>query len=358
MITINNLTKSFDGLTVLKDITTTIEKGDVIAIIGGSGTGKSTLLRCMCLLEKPEGGEILIDNCNVLEKTTEANNKRSKMGMVFQSFNLFPHLMVVENVMLAPMEVHHKTKQDAYDNAMELLDRVGLASKALAYPHELSGGQKQRVAIARALAMNPEIILFDEPTSALDPTMVNEVLSVIKNLAEAGITMMIVTHEMRFAKEVSTRVFYLDEGVIYEDGTPEQIFTNPKREKTHAFINRISSLAIHTNKQEFDLYNTIARVEEFAIRQVLSVKTRKALQVYIEELIAHIIFSVSNDVDMTISIMDKTKEISIKAKLPHCDTNPLEIENEDNEISRRILKKRATSVEFVNNELIIVLPQT
>jgi len=231
MISVKNLSKHFGDLVVLKDVNLEIKKGEVISIIGPSGTGKSTLLRCLNLLETPTSGEIIVDGVNLLDKKTDVFKLRQKMGMVFQSFNLFSHLMVIENIMLGPVDLLKTSRQDAFDEGMKLLAMVGLAEKAYAYSDELSGGQKQRVAIARTLAMKPEIVLFDEPTSALDPTMISEVLAVIRKLAADGMTMMIVTHEMKFARDVSTRVLYMDEGIIFEEGTPQQIFDDPQKDK-------------------------------------------------------------------------------------------------------------------------------
>ena len=238
MIRISGLRKSFGDVTVLKDVTCEISRGDVISIVGPSGTGKSTFLRCLNRLENPDGGSIVIDGVDVTAPKADLSAVRRKMGMVFQNFNLFGNLDVIGNVMAAQVDILKTPVAAAREKAMTLLARVGLADKADALPDELSGGQKQRVAIARALAMDPEILLFDEPTSALDPTMVGEVLSVIKDLAKTGMTMLIVTHEMRFARDVSTRVFYMDEGVIYEEGSPDEIFSAPKREKTREFLCR------------------------------------------------------------------------------------------------------------------------
>ena len=224
MIKVSNLKKSYGITPVLTDVNAEISKGEVISVIGPSGTGKSTFLRCLNLLEKPDSGEILFDGENLLSDTTDISRIRQKVGMVFQSFNLFDHLNVMHNLTIAPVKLLGMSKTEASAKAVETLKKVGLAEKANNYPDELSGGQKQRVAIARCLMMNPEVILFDEPTSALDPTMVSEVLSVIRNLAKTGITMIIVTHEMDFARDVSDRVFYMDKGVIFESGSPEQIF--------------------------------------------------------------------------------------------------------------------------------------
>ena len=239
MISVRHLCKSFNGVAVLKDVNAEIEKGEVISIIGPSGTGKSTFLRCLNRLETPDGGSIVVDGVDVTAPKADLAAVRRRMGMVFQSFNLFGNLTILGNVMAAQCDILGTSKADAQKKAMELLERVGLANKANALPDELSGGQKQRVAIARGLAMDPEILLFDEPTSALDPTMVGEVLAVIKDLAKTGMTMLIVTHEMGFARDVSTRVFYMDQGIVYEDGTPAQVFNAPEKPKTIEFVGRV-----------------------------------------------------------------------------------------------------------------------
>ena len=242
MIEFKHLRKEYPNITPLKDVNAIVNDGEVVSVIGPSGTGKSTLLRCLIQLEKPTSGEILVDGVNVLENTKEAKEKRSKMGMVFQSFNLFNHYTVIENLMLPQIEILKKSKQEAYDKSLELLKKVHLEDKVNNYPDQLSGGQKQRIAIARSLALNPEIILFDEPTSALDPTMVGEVLAVIKDIAKnEHKTMFIVTHEMNFAREVSTKVFYMDEGLVYEEGSPKEIFNNPKKPNTKKFMESIKN---------------------------------------------------------------------------------------------------------------------
>ncbi|MGG2113868.1 amino acid ABC transporter ATP-binding protein [Lysinibacillus pakistanensis] len=239
MIKVNNLSKSFGDLQVLKGISTEIVAKEVVCIIGSSGSGKSTFLRCLNLLEEPSGGEIIIEGENILDKTVDINKLRQKMGMVFQQFNLFPQKTVIENITLAPIRLKKKTKEEAEKQAMELLKKVGLVEKATAYPTNLSGGQQQRVAIARALAMEPHVMLFDEPTSALDPEMVGEVLRVMKQLAQEGMTMVIVTHEMGFAREVADRVIYIDGGHIVEEGDPRDIFTNPSHERTKSFLSKV-----------------------------------------------------------------------------------------------------------------------
>ena len=239
MITIKNLKKTFGELDVLCGIDEHIEKGEVVVVIGPSGSGKSTFLRCLNLLETPTEGEIFIDNEKINDLKVDVNKIRQKMGMVFQHFNLFPHLTILKNITLAPTLVKKKSKQEAKEKAMELLGKVGLADKADAYPSQLSGGQKQRVAIARALAMEPEIMLFDEPTSALDPEMVGEVLDVMKSLAKSGMTMVVVTHEMGFAREVGTRVLFMDQGVVMESGKPAEVFENPQNERTQKFLRSV-----------------------------------------------------------------------------------------------------------------------
>lgn len=239
MIQVTNLHKKFDNLEVLKGIDEHIEKGEVVVVIGPSGSGKSTFLRCLNLLEDVTEGHIVVDGEEITGQKVNVNEIRQKMGMVFQHFNLFPHLTIMGNITLAPVLLKKMTKEEAEKKGRELLKRVGLEDKADAYPNQLSGGQKQRVAIARALAMNPEIILFDEPTSALDPEMVGEVLEVMKDLAKTGMTMVIVTHEMGFAREVASRVIFMDQGVVMESGTPEQIFGNPQNERTKLFLSKI-----------------------------------------------------------------------------------------------------------------------
>lgn len=239
MININNLHKKFDDLHVLKGIDTVIEKGEVVVVIGPSGSGKSTFLRCLNLLEVPTEGTIIFEDVDITSKQNNINEQRQKMGMVFQQFNLFPHMTVLENITLAPIKVKNIDKESAEQNARVLLRRVGLEDKAEAYPNQLSGGQKQRIAIVRALAMEPDVMLFDEPTSALDPEMVGEVLDVMKQLANEGMTMVVVTHEMGFAKEVGTRVIFMDEGLIAEEGSPEQIFENPKNKRMQEFLSKV-----------------------------------------------------------------------------------------------------------------------
>lgn len=264
MIRIEHLSKVFDNkLQVLKDVNAVIEDGEVISIIGPSGTGKSTFLRCLNKLESPTSGHIWIDGEDITDPRTDIRAIRQKVGMVFQGFNLFDHLSVLDNLMIGPVKLLGMSRDDAEAQGRRLLAQVGLSSKAESFPKELSGGQKQRVAIARCLSMQPKVILFDEPTSALDPTMVSEVLSVIRDVAKQGITMLIVTHEMKFARDVSTRVFYMDKGIIYEDGTPQQIFDNPQNTYTKVFINRIRAYDFDIEDGNYDAFAMIGGLRNF-----------------------------------------------------------------------------------------------
>lgn len=239
LIKVEALEKAFDKVDVLKGMNIDIKKGEVVVVIGPSGCGKSTFLRTLNLLEEPTGGHIFFEGTDITAKSTNINLHRQKIGMVFQQFNLFPHMTILNNMTLAPMKLLKLSKEDAEKRAMELLERVGLADRAGAYPAQLSGGQKQRVAIVRALCMQPDVMLFDEPTSALDPEMVGEVLEVMKDLANEGMTMVVVTHEMGFAREVADRVIFIDEGIITEEGTPEEIFKNPKSDRLKDFLSKV-----------------------------------------------------------------------------------------------------------------------
>lgn len=283
MITISHLSKTFqnpDGSTlqVLKDVNCEIRPGEVISIIGPSGTGKSTLLRALNLLDPPTGGSIIFDGEDILRKGYPVHMMRRKMGMVFQNFNLFEHMTVLENVIYAPCKIRQTGLDEAREEGLRLLRKVGMAEKADVYPSSLSGGQKQRVAIARCLAMKPEVILFDEPTSALDPTMVGEVLSVIRFLAKEGMTMLIVTHEMKFARDVSTRIFYMQDGIIFEDGTPKQIFESPKHSATKAFVQRIRKEVFDVDSTDFDFLDMETRIRRFCIKYNIAEKCDTALR--------------------------------------------------------------------------------
>ena len=289
MIRIEHLKKQYPNVTPLKDVNTVINDGDVISIIGPSGTGKSTLLRCINLLERPTSGKIWVDDVEITNPKCDINKVRQKMGMVFQSFNLFGHKTVIENIMLAPMDLLKTPKQEAYDTGMRLLRTVGLAEKALNYPDELSGGQKQRIAIARTLAMDPDVILFDEPTSALDPTMVGEVQAVIRDLSKTGKTLMIVTHEMAFARAICNRVFFMDEGGIYEDGSPEQIFDHPLRENTRRFVRRLKVLELNIASRDYDFLGMAGEIEQYCNRNQISPRLANRIQLAFEELVQQLV---------------------------------------------------------------------
>ena len=239
LIQVKHLEKSFGSLKVLKDVTVDIYRGDVVCVIGASGSGKSTFLRCLNRLDEPTGGQIFFEGVDITDKKADINKHRQKMGMVFQQFNLFPHMTIMENLTLAPVKLQGKKKEEIEPEAMKLLERVGLADRANAYPSQLSGGQKQRIAIVRALCMKPDVMLFDEPTSALDPEMVGEVLGVMKDLADEKMTMVVVTHEMGFAREVATRVMFMDGGRFVEENAPEEFFTNPKNERLKTFLSKV-----------------------------------------------------------------------------------------------------------------------
>ncbi|MDO4533912.1 MAG: amino acid ABC transporter ATP-binding protein [Coriobacteriia bacterium] len=284
LLEVRHLRKEYPGIVPLKDMNATVEKGEVISIIGPSGTGKSTFLRCLNMLEKPTSGQIIVDGVDMCDPATDLPAMRRKMGMVFQNYALFGHKLVVENLMMAPMDLLGLSRQEAYDRAIELLDMVGLKDKALNWPHELSGGQRQRVAIARGLAMQPEILLFDEPTSALDPQMVSEVLNVMTQLARRGLTMLVVTHEMRFARDASTRVFYMDHGELWESGTPEQIFEHPQRKETHDFVFRVKSWEWDLGPGYVDIPAMIASLDDYCARQFIGGKAAHYCHMILEEV--------------------------------------------------------------------------
>lgn len=306
MINITNLKKSFGSLEVIKNITTTIEAGEIVSIIGPSGTGKSTFLRCLNMLETPDSGTIEFGGVVLTEKNADVNAVRKKMGMVFQSFNLFEHMNVLKNLTVGQEKLLKISRSEAESYARELLETVGLAEKAESYPDELSGGQKQRVAIARCLSMRPEIILFDEPTSALDPTMVGEVISVMKKLANDGMSMVIVTHDMKLARDVSTRVIYMDEGGIYEQGTPEEIFITPKKAKTKIFVQRIKSFNYLISSESFDFVAIVNGVSNFCAENRLSVADSNKLILITEELVTSL--PITQPVHLSVSLPEEEGE--------------------------------------------------
>ena len=345
MIEIKKLRKEYDIVTPLKDVSVTINDGDVISVIGPSGTGKSTLLRCINLLETPTSGQIFLGDEEITAKGYDVKKARRRMGMVFQSFNLFGHLTVIENLMIAPMDLLDKSKQEAYDKGMELLRRVGVADKALSYPDELSGGQKQRVAIARTLCMDPEVILLDEPTSALDPTMVSEVQAVIRELAKSGKTMMIVTHEMSFARAISNRVFFMDEGGIYEEGTPEEIFDAPKKELTRRFIRRLKVYEARIESRDHDFIRMDAELDTFFMNNDVAPAMKYRIRLAIEELVRQILLPHYEDPEICVTV-----EYSVQEEKCHISVfyagEAFDIKNTENVLSLSMLENTAEELSY------------
>ncbi len=345
MIELKNLEKRYENATPLKDVNVVINDGDVISVIGPSGTGKSTLLRCINMLERPTGGQILLDGEDITAPGYDLTAARRRMGMVFQSFNLFGHLTVIENLMIAQIDILKKSKQEAYDTGIELLKRVGLAGRENQYPDELSGGQRQRVAIARTLAMDPDVILLDEPTSALDPTMVGEVQAVIRDLARTGKTMMIVTHEMNFARAICNRVFYMDEGGIYEDGTPEQIFDHPEKELTRRFIHRLKVLEFSIEAGRFDFPRATAEIDSFCFQNDVSSRVKKRIHLVVEELLQQILLPELKEPDIRVSIEYSKEENRVEIKVLYSGEryDPADTENQ---LSYKLLKGAAEELVY------------
>lgn len=339
MITIEHLSKSFNGIPVLKDISETIVPGEVVSVLGPSGTGKSTLLRCLNLLERPDGGRILIDGEDLLAPNADVPRIRRKMGMVFQSFNLFPHLSALENVTVGPIKILKESRHVAVERGRELLHRVGLAEKESHLPAELSGGQQQRVAIARCLSMNPKIILFDEPTSALDPTMISEVLAVIRRLAKDGMTMMIVTHELTFARDVSSRVFYMDDGLIYESGPPEVVMDAPRKDKTRAFINRLRNFVYAINSPDYDFYAMNGEITMFCEKHLFGKKMTQHTLLAVEETLG-LYFSRPEHaaLTLTLSYAEKTGALTLWFDDPNPPCNFLEVAVTEDQIAATLLR--------------------
>lgn len=343
MIRLEHLRKEYELACPLQDVNVTINKGDVICIIGPSGTGKSTFLRMINLLEKPTSGKIFFNDEEITAKNYKPENARKKMAMVFQSFNLFNHLSVIENLVVPQVDLLKRSKDEAYKIAMEKLEKVGLQRQYLKYPSTLSGGQKQRVAIARALVMEPEIILFDEPTSALDPMMVGEVQSIVKDLAKQGQTMMIVTHDMKLAEDVSNRIFYMDQGGIYEDDTPKVIFHHPKHTRTKAFIENLNvlKLSIHDDFNNEILYK---QLENYIINTKLPEDKARALRTIYDELIVELLVNEHKckDIRLLSTYNSKTKKLNIKCVYGKEADNVLKKDS----LSKRLIKGITSSIEY------------
>ncbi len=346
LLRIEHLKKEYPGATPLRDVNLVVNKGDIIAIIGPSGTGKSTLLRQINQMERATSGTIFFREEEITAPGCRIDHLRQKIGMIFQSFNLFSHLTVIENIMAAPTALKGVSRQEAYEEAKTLLTKVGLAQKALSYPDELSGGQQQRIAIVRALAMNPEILLFDEPTSALDPTMVGEVEAVMRKVAETGVTMLIVTHDMEFARKISNRVLYMDEGGVYEDGSPEQIFEHPRRERTRQFIHKLKVLTLTVESRTFDFIGCHTDIETFCRKNDLPRSIINALMMLFEELVTqlllprlpeppHIVWSVEYD--------PKGEKAELSVLYNGESVNIME---DDNELSLKIVRGVAENIRY------------
>ncbi len=337
MIKVQHLKKQYPNVTPLNDVSVEIHDGDVISIIGPSGTGKSTLMRCLSLLEKPTSGKICIDDVEITNPKSNIDQIRRKMGMVFQSFNLFGHLSVIENIMLAPVDLLRLSRQEAYEKGVELLRMVGLAEKADNYPDELSGGQKQRIAIARTLAMDPEIIFFDEPTSALDPTMVGEVQSVISDLSKTGKTMMIVTHEMHFARSICNRVFYMDHQGIYEDGSPEQVFDNPLHDRTRQFVRRLKVLELTVTSRDYDFRAMVGEIDRYCRKNQVNSRLTYLIQLAFEEITQEVLMKLLENPRIQV-IVEYSEAEESASMMFRFNGSELDISGISNELPVTVLK--------------------
>ncbi len=338
-IEIKHLKKSFDDNTVLKNFSLTIEQGEVVSLIGPSGTGKSTLIRCINKMIVPDGGDIVIDSESILSKEYNIYELRRRIGMVFQSYNLFSHLTVIENIVIPQVDILKRSKSESYKIAMDLLKRVGLLEKYLAYPDDLSGGQKQRVAIARALALNPDVIMLDEPTSALDPTTVGEVESVILKLAKSGKTIILITHQLELAKKISSRVIFMSNGMVLEEGTPEEIFDNPKQELTKRFVRSLKCLDLNISTKTYDFIESINKIKVFCNNSNIPSQVTYNLMLAFEEIVHnHLIDELDTDLKILYSLTfdDKTNEISLDIFYNGKEFNPFALNDESMNLIKKI----------------------
>ena len=346
IIRVENMEKRFGDSVILHNVDAEIERGEIISIIGPSGTGKSTFLRAINFLDPPTDGAVYFDDVKIDKKNV--NNIRKKMGMVFQNFGLFSHLSVMDNLCVGPMKLLGKTREAAAAKADELLKVVGLTERAHYFPNQLSGGQKQRVAIARCLAMEPEVILFDEPTSALDPTMVGEVMAVIRSLSKTGLTIVIVTHEMTFAREVSTRVFYMDEGGIYEDGAPDVIFEAPLKPRTQAFIYKIRSFTYDIASKHFDNVAMLSGIDNFCFSHAIEAKTAKKLRLIAEELVINIVVPKFGACSVSVSFSEQLERYAVDVVYPGPNEDALDTAEDD--LAAMMIRGTASSLEHAFEE--------
>lgn len=363
MIELIHLRKEYRHSTPLKDVNALIHDGDIIAVIGPSGIGKSTLLRCINMLEKPTAGHILVNGEDITAPSCKLGKIRQKMGMVFQSFNLFKNMTVIENVMAAQVDLLGKTKQEAYDESMRLLGMVGLSETAFQYPDEITGGQKQRAAIIRTLAMNPDTILLDEPTNALDPAMAGEVQAVIKVLADLGKTMLIVTHEMSFARAICNRVFYIDEGGIYEDGSPEQVFDHPKKENTRRFIKKLKVLELEIHEKTYDFLGMQSEMEGYCHKNQISRRMATHIHLAFEEMVQQILVPKMEhpNIRITIEYSFETETTRFTVQYGGEPYNPM---NSENQLAVSVLKSAAEELNYIwmpekelgNEVTMVILP--
>ena len=343
IISVKNLEKHFGNNVILRGINAEIEKGEVVSIIGPSGTGKSTFLRAINFLDPPTSGEVFFDGVKLAQENVDAARRR--MGMVFQNFGLFSHLDVMGNLTLGPVRLLKKSKQEAEQTAFQLLDTVGLAERTRFFPHQLSDGQKQRVAIARCLAMSPEVILFDEPTNKLDPAMASEVVSVMRDLAKSGMTMLVVTHEMDFAYEMSNRVFYMDEGLIYEEGSPSEIFKQPQKAKTQAFVYNIHSFSYEIKSRRFDYVEMLSGVENFCFRHAIDKETANKLRLLAEELILNIVAPQYGRCSLNLSFSETLGHYELS--VAYCGEEKADknaVEETDDDLSATMVKNSAKTL--------------
>ena len=346
MIEIRNLVKIYRVNPIVNNLSVTINDGDIISVIGPSGCGKSTFIKCINMLERPTSGQIFLDGEEITAPGYDLLKVSRKVGMVFQSFNLFEHMTVIENVMMPQIDILKKDRQEAYDKAVELLKRVNLFQKAFSYPDQLSGGQKQRVAIARTLAMDPEVILFDEPVSALDPTMVGEVKAVIRDLTHTGKTMIIVTHDMDFARTIGNRLFYMDEGIIYEEGAPEEVFADPQKEKTRRFVNGLKVLELKIENSDYDFYGAYASIDEYCRKNQIDFNNTYHIHSIFEELCQGILLDVLDDYKVHFTVVYSPKEEKIEITVLYGDKPFNILEDSHNEMSLQIITGTSSSLRY------------